>query len=155
MKKELDELLCKRYPKIFRDRNADMRTTAMCWGFECGSGWFHIIDNLCWHIQSHIDCNRYPPKDIPQVVASQVKEKFGGLRFYYAGGDDEIAGAISFAETLAGSTCEECGSTKNIGVTSGWISTICQKCAEESFKSMSNWTSLEDLRKEEEDGMGD
>jgi len=34
MKQELDELLCKKYPKIFKDRYADMQTTAMCWGFE-------------------------------------------------------------------------------------------------------------------------
>jgi len=30
MRKELDEALCARYPLIFKDRNADMRTTAMC-----------------------------------------------------------------------------------------------------------------------------
>jgi hypothetical protein len=44
MKKELDELLCKRYPKIFRDRYSPMTVTAMCWGFDIGDGWFNIIE---------------------------------------------------------------------------------------------------------------
>jgi hypothetical protein len=38
MKQELDEQLCAKYPKIFVNRHADMKTTAMCWGFECGDG---------------------------------------------------------------------------------------------------------------------
>ena len=33
MRQELDQLLCERYPKIFANRHADMKTTAMCWGF--------------------------------------------------------------------------------------------------------------------------
>ncbi len=45
MRKELDEALCAKYPLIFKDRNADMRTTAMCWGLECGDGWYNIIDS--------------------------------------------------------------------------------------------------------------
>jgi hypothetical protein len=47
MRKELDEALCAKYPLIFKDRHADMRTTAMCWGLECGDGWYNIIDILC------------------------------------------------------------------------------------------------------------
>ena len=54
MKQELDELLCKRYPKIFRDRRASMQVTAMCWGFDCGDGWFDILNQSCRLIQCHI-----------------------------------------------------------------------------------------------------
>ena len=42
MRKELDEKLCEKYPLIFKNRHADMTETAMCWGFECGDGWFNI-----------------------------------------------------------------------------------------------------------------
>jgi len=55
MKKELDEQLVKKYPKIFVNRRGDMRETAMCWGFECLDGWYDIIDNLCRVIQNHVD----------------------------------------------------------------------------------------------------
>ena len=50
MNEQLDKQLCEKYPLLFKDRNADMRTTAMCWGFEHGDGWFNIIDTLCWHL---------------------------------------------------------------------------------------------------------
>lgn len=126
MKKELDEKLCAKYPKIFVNRNADMKTTAMCWGFECGDGWYWLIDQLCSFIQGYIDAN--PHLKIPQVVATQVKEKFGGLRFYIDGADQEIFGAIGMAEHLSYSICEECGSTTDVGTTNGWIKTICKTC---------------------------
>jgi hypothetical protein len=142
MKQELDKQLCERYPKIFVNRHADMMTTAMCWGFEHGDGWFNIIDQLCANIQHHIDYshknhmwdlqwNQEHPKDqrsvrdiVPQVVATQVKEKFGTLRFYYDGGDDQIFGMACMAASMSAVTCEECGSPgKQRG--SGWIYTAC------------------------------
>jgi hypothetical protein len=47
MKKELDNKLCETYPKIFRNRNASMQESCMHWGFECGDGWYNLIDQLC------------------------------------------------------------------------------------------------------------
>ena len=47
MKEELDKALCEKYPLIFRDRNAPMTETAMCWGICTGDGWYNIIDTLC------------------------------------------------------------------------------------------------------------
>ena len=55
MREELDKLLCEKYPLLFKDRNADMRTTAMCWGFAHGDGWFNIIDILCLHLHYKYD----------------------------------------------------------------------------------------------------
>jgi hypothetical protein len=142
MKQELDEQLCARYPKIFVDRHADMRTTAMCWGFECGDGWYNILDQLCGNIQSHIDWsiknNAWDvEKDsknirsiVPQVVAAQVKEKFGSLRFYYDGGDDYIRGLSVMAESMSMVTCETCGAPgKTRG--RGWMYTACDTHAQE------------------------
>lgn len=131
MKETLDAELCKKYPLIFKNRNAPMTETAMCWGFECGDGWYQILDSLCNNIQSHIDWQNKnfdkgftQYKQVPQVVATQVKEKFGGLRFYYEGGDDIIDGMVRMAESWASVTCEECGSP---GTTRGpgWIRTLC------------------------------
>lgn len=125
MKEELDKKLVEKYPKIFRDRYADMKTTCMCWGFECGEGWYQIIDELCEKIQNHIDTN-----GAPQVVAVQVKEKFGGLRFYIDGGDKHVYELIHEAENKSYETCETCGSTENVKQTrGGWILTLCEKCS--------------------------
>ena len=37
------------------NRNLHMTETCMCWGFECGDGWFQILNQLMGNIQHHID----------------------------------------------------------------------------------------------------
>ena len=101
-----------------------MKETLMCWGFECGDGWYQILDSLCANIQSHINWQNKQEEKVPQVVATQVKEKFGGLRFYYDGGDDEISGMVRMAESWAAHTCEECGAPGTMRQ-GGWIRTLC------------------------------
>ena len=126
MKQELDELLCKKYPKMFVNRNKSMQETAMCWGFSCGDGWFDLIDELCDSIQSYIDNNSRQDRIIPQVIVEQVKEKFGTLRFYYQGGNDTIHGMVWFAESMSGKICEVCGNPGTRQSGNGWIYTACK-----------------------------
>lgn len=114
-----DNLLCGRYPMIFRDRHASMQCTAMCWGFACGNGWFPLIDTLCAEIQRHVDAAHVQP-----VVAVQVKEKFGSLRFYANGGDEYTRGLIWLADALSGYICEQCGAPA-LSSGDGWIVTHC------------------------------
>ena len=132
MTEELDKKLCAKYPKIFADRNADMKDTCLCWGFEHGDGWYWLLDRLCKKLQWDIDNN-----GDPQIKAAQVKEKFGGLCFYIDGGTVEQHAQISLAESMSGGICEYCGSTKEIGHTGGWIKTLCKTCGEKIEKS--NW----------------
>jgi len=130
MKKELDELLCQKYPLIFANRHQPMNETAMCWGFDCGDGWFNILDQLCLNIQYYIEWKNKKETVVEQVVADQVKEKFGTLRFYYSGGDEHIAGMVAMAESMSGVTCEDCGKPgRSRGF--GWITTVCDEHAEE------------------------
>lgn len=217
MKKELDEQLCKKYPKIFRDRHAPMTQTAMCWGFDCGDGWYNIVDALCSNIQNHIENSRsdrlwvlrrnralkraingdiayleryyykgtdqkfidwakdMARKDIEpiptivrwflrthivpiskktkwkvvtllvpsvskvfkkvplaakQVVASQVKEKYGTLRFYTNGNANYVDGLINMAESMSARTCETCGAPGKTRQ-GPWIRTLCDEHAKE------------------------
>lgn len=157
MRKELDEALCAKYPLIFKDRDAPMQQTAMCWGFDHGDGWYNIIDVLCGlltndyrqaksryeSIKDKVDQPRWEgSKDIitqetideakakldeeilKVPVASQVKEKFGGLRFYVNGATDKHYQYISFAESMSYRTCEECGAPGKT-YTNGWHTTLC------------------------------
>jgi hypothetical protein len=130
MKQELDKLLCEKYPKMMVNRNKDMKETCMCWGFECGDGWFNILDQLMGNIQHHIDWKNKKEEIIPQVTLDQIKEKFGTLRFYYTGGDDVIGGMVRMAESMSGVTCEGCG---NVGERrgGGWVHTYCTPCEEQ------------------------
>jgi hypothetical protein len=157
MRKELDEALCARYPLVFRDRNENMQNTAMCWGFECGDGWYNIIDVLCGKLcsewlgaksryefikdkvgekmyggsgdiitQGEIDLRKQIMEEEASKVpvAVQVKEKFGGLRFYVQAATDKHYQYISFAESMSYRTCEECGAPGKT-YTDGWHMTLC------------------------------
>lgn len=102
-------------------------------GFAVGPGWWPIIEALCTNIQHHIDWNNknfekgYTQyKQVPQVTVEQIKEKFGGLRFYYQGGDEHISGMVRMAESWAGHSCEECGAPGEMR-SGGWVKTLCDK----------------------------
>lgn len=107
-------------------------------GFAVGPGWWPILESLCGQISSYTKWrnntreallkdnphDREIPDAVPQVVVAQIKEKFGGLRFYYEGGDDHIGGMVRIAESWAGNSCEECGAPGTSGG-KGWIKTLC------------------------------
>ena len=63
-----------------------------------------------------------------QVVAAQVKEKMGELRFYTDGGDATIQGMIRMAEQMSKRICELCGSPAKTSRDSGWWHTTCDAC---------------------------
>ena len=69
---------------------------------------------------------RLVPEACTQVVASQVKEKFGTLRFYYSGGDEVVHGMVDLAESMSGVTCEVCGKPGTVRG-GGWIQTLCDE----------------------------
>jgi hypothetical protein len=74
------------------------------------------------------------PAACPQVVAIQVKEKFGTLRFYYSGGDDIVRGIERMAEGMSAVMCEKCGAPGK-SRSGGWIQTLCDTHAEEAGKT--------------------
>ena len=134
MDKKLQDKLFKKYPKLFEQRKLPMTQTCMCWGIETnGKGWYQLLDALCSSLQWDTDRNGYP-----QIVATQVKEKFGTLRFNYTRGEDKKEyegrkyahqeGKISFAEHLSQTICEGCGAMEGITQTKGWICTLCPVC---------------------------
>ena len=99
-------------------------------GFAVGKGWYPIIERLSASIQQHVEWKNKDSEVCPPVVVEQIKEKFGGLRFYYQGGDEYISGLVSMAESWAGIACEECGGIgKRRG--GGWVRTLCNKHEDE------------------------
>jgi hypothetical protein len=100
MKRELQKQLFDNYPDLFKEKDLPPDQSNMCFGFECDDGWYDLINTLC-HLIKHYDKQQTNKSDYKPVVVQQVKEKFGGLRFYYYGGDDIIAGMVSFAEAMS------------------------------------------------------
>ena len=86
-------------------------------GFFCiGPGWNGLVKEL-----------------IEKAIAAgwdrqicQVKEKFGGLRFYINGAPEEVWALIREAEEKSYEICEECGEPGELRQV-GWYSTLCDK----------------------------
>lgn len=85
--------------------------------FECNSGWYSLIKEL---IEDLIALG-WDKKII------QVKEKFGGLRFYISSGSDEIYDRISKAENDSYEICERTGKPGKLRTDIGWYTTLCEE----------------------------
>jgi hypothetical protein len=134
MDKLLDEKLCADFPKLFTDRYGNMQETAMCWGFECGAGWEPIIREA----SAKLEAINNKIKDPEQYIrASQIKEKYGTLRFYISSvpsefGDEAFA-ATDEAEKKSEEICEECGKPGKLRG-HGWLYTACDEHTKEQDK---------------------
>lgn len=174
MKAELQKQLIEKYSEFFsylKDYSGPV--IPIQFGFECGDGWYDLLNSLMGQIKSYTEynikrkrikngyirfiynyigdiSNKLPHKYSKHLLKlrntiskktkweeynafhpiniTQIKEKFGGLCFYYNGGDEYISGLVSFAEDFSYKICETCGTTKNVHQTKGWINTICDKC---------------------------
>lgn len=54
MNRELTLKLVQRFPVIYQDFYSPMQETCMCWGFDHGDGWFHIIWQLSLAIEEEL-----------------------------------------------------------------------------------------------------
>jgi len=117
MDRKLEEQLFKKYPKL-------LKKSTLNYGCENDSGWYWLINNLCNCIQRYIDQN----SRVKQIEVTQIKEKFGGLRFYTNHSETLIEGMIWFAEALSYTICEKCGNNDAKPNSEGWIKTLCGVC---------------------------
>lgn len=86
-----------------------------------GQGWSKIIDQLLYDLDQ--------PKMEWDCTILQVKEKWGGLRFYIGAGSDEVHKRVHQAEADSYKTCYQCGAEGKPRQT-GWVSTLCDNCLE-------------------------
>jgi hypothetical protein len=143
MKQELEQKLLEKYPRVFgrgKYRSQGSRTPYV---YPCvDDGWYDIVDTVCALIEHrHQELERsntllvnenelddYPEDDNiewqPVIQAAQIKEKFGGLRFYTTSTNDYVRGVIDAAEALSLRTCETCGAPGKPR-NDGWIKTLC------------------------------
>ena len=90
-----------------------------------GRGWGSLIEEL------------YKLCDDNDIMITQVKEKFGGLRFYIGGASTEIHDKIAEVEDRSFEICELCGEPgKNGPLVEGgyWVATLCDSCRKERNK---------------------
>jgi hypothetical protein len=130
MKKELELELVKKYPKILRDYGGDPMQTCLSWGFEFDDGWNTLISKCLEKLQYFCDLCSKDGKEV-QVVANQVKEKYGTLSFYYSGEGgsriewDIIDDIITETERRSAQVCEVSGEYGCLCSKGGWYKTLC------------------------------
>ena len=135
------DVLYEKYPVLFENKDKSPMESCMAFGIECNLGWYELLASVCWRIFQHENniadririrnkngtTNDQSDLDYIPVKFDQIKEKFGGLRIYYSGGDDYVDGVIDMAEEMSYKICEICGNAgkPNKG---GWITTLCDGC---------------------------
>jgi hypothetical protein len=134
MTPEQDKELCLKYPNLFklRDTPKDISNYPICWGFECDSGWFSIIDNLCFKLNKIIET--VPKEEQENYYVLQCKEKFGTLRYYMSCETEEMSKVIQETEDLSASICEFCGNPGTLDTSQYWVKTLCPTCSKERKK---------------------
>ncbi len=135
MNKELELQLVERYPDILRDYGGDNHQTLMSFGFECGDGWYNLLDECMAKISHFCYLSTTKSGDKITVVARQIKQKFGSLRFYVdidgASETEEsiIHDIIAAAERKSAQICEETGDYGVMCRRGGWYKTLSRKAA--------------------------
>jgi hypothetical protein len=120
-----------------------METNQITWGFNnrpaaredvlscVGKGWHKLVNSL-------ID-------DLFKLgwdgSLLQIKEKFGGLRFYIGQGSAEIFDRLYIAEEESIHTCEECGEPGELYY-DGWIRCLCPVHAKEQGREKIEFKTL-------------
>jgi len=149
------------FPRLYRDHSKPMSETCMCWGFSCGDGWYDLLHKLSADIETASASAGLDRDSDGWPRATQVKEKFGTLRFYVdvtappKVEDLEVdqatapSGFIAFrpvasvkairdlvetAEAASATICEECGAPGSLRQ-GGWWHTYCDACEAEYLAS--------------------
>jgi len=114
------EKLVEKYPSLYGNS----------FYFECAIGWYDLIDELSGKI---VGLSK-------NFKAEQVKEKFGGLRFYYRyetdneyteeeiGKLEEATKIVADYEDKSFGVCEVCGQSGEVRK-KGWVQTLCDNHA--------------------------
>jgi hypothetical protein len=124
MSPELEKTLVEEFPALFKGCDRSLQESLMAFGCEHSDGWFNIIRAMCQEIDAHI---KNKPFDYEFV---QIKEKFGTLRVYDNGHDDQIAGIIGMAESMSSMTCEITGKPGRLCRSGMWYRTLCEEEAQ-------------------------
>jgi len=118
------DTLYEKYPDLFANKDKTPMESCMAFGIECNIGWYNIISSVCYRIKQY---EKNKKSDYYPVTFDQIKEKWGGLRIYYIGGDDYIRGVVDMAEEMSYKICERCGCPGSPNK-QGWITTLCDNC---------------------------
>lgn len=158
MRDELELKLAERFPFMRWAEDWQVRwengKIPSVFGCEIGDGWYELMVDLCTEITAAYKRSGAPV----DIVVDQVKEKWGGLRFYYhipdhsgessvfsitgmeslqdAGGESplqvEISEIVRKYEEMSFAICEDCGK-QGTRRKLGYVCTLCDECFAKRF----------------------
>jgi ribosomal protein L37AE/L43A len=104
---------------------------------ETYQGWDQLIWNLTEKVEREIQ--GWPANEKPIIL--QIKQKYGGLRFYISPINERIANWISETERRSFEYCEYCGKSAILRNSKYWIMTLCDSHAKkEGYKILTSKT---------------
>lgn len=151
MNKALEEQIYAIDPVFFRQKDLDMTQTCMCWGIECGDGWFEPIKKF-------VECvallNKMCQPFGVAIVADQIKSKWADFTCYWnivpldedSNSSNEndrqidciyhlMDAAVAQCEDECSHTCELCGKHSifedEVFACGSWLTVKCLDCAQE------------------------
>lgn len=110
------EELIEQFPELYEQ---------LAWGFECGDGWFDLLKELSHRLTDLIKAQ--PDVEDFTLSATQVKEKYGTLRFYMTCSTEAMNRLIDEAEAKSAFICEGCGKPGKIN-SGPWYEVRCEEC---------------------------
>lgn len=119
-------------PQVWIDLRAEYPLlyggTEMQWGFQCHIGWYQLLRDLSLAISLQASKEGLSPEAGNYPVPTQIKEKFGSLRYYMRHSTPEIQRLVRDAENRSEMTCEMCGMAGELINNGGCVATLCQPC---------------------------
>lgn len=168
MKKELEEQIFALSPVFFRQNGMDMTQTCMCWGIECGDGWYEPVKELA--MKAALLNQTLAPLNMC-VEASQIKSKFAEFRCYWnmnvldkrndyplTDAQQDLVetahrmmdDAVDACEKRCNRTCEICGKEASYNdddeviVCGSWLTVKCIDCAQKAQREAGRITNFRD-----------
>lgn len=127
-----EQELYQEYPLLYADHNKPPTETGMCWGIQCESGWWSLIERASERLESYIWEHFRDDPDHPRAYS--VKQKFGRLEIYLTYYDSTLQKIVDDARTESLRTCEVTGKPGKLRMDLGWIRTLCDEEYEKAIQ---------------------
>ena len=95
------EQLYERFPELYRERTAPLKSSGMAWGFQCGNGWYKIIYEMSQKIQKLSVGGEFAP-----AITQVSKHEDGTLHVEARNITPPIQDVIATAREASRLTCE-------------------------------------------------
>jgi hypothetical protein len=123
------DVLAQKYPSVFKN----MEESVM---YSLPSGWVSLVDKLCEELSVVLEEEKKAKpesQDNPLFVLLQIKEKFGGLRFYYVMNTENddlvrtVQRMVDKAEDTSYTICEVTGKKGDLCKSGIQFKTLCEE----------------------------